>query len=72
MASEAQQISQTSASVADQKITRRHWWTVVTVSMLVSTAAVLIGTYKFQLGPAPVVLFPIIWAVVIGGIIGTQ
>ncbi|WP_254788104.1 DUF3100 domain-containing protein [Arthrobacter sp. ok909] len=35
-------------------------------------AAVLIGTYKFQLGPAPVVLFPIIWAVVLGGILGTQ
>ncbi|MGO4806884.1 DUF3100 domain-containing protein [Arthrobacter sp. 2MCAF15] len=40
--------------------------------MLVSVAAVLIGTYKFQLGPAPVVLFPIIWAVVLGGILGTQ
>lgn len=72
MASEARQISQTAASVADQQIGRRNWWTVVTVSMLVSAAAVLIGTYKFQLGPAPVVLFPIIWAVVIGGIIGTQ
>jgi uncharacterized membrane protein YiaA len=72
MASEAQLINQSAAAVPDQQITRRHWWTVVTVSMLVSVAAVLIGTYKFQLGPAPVVLFPIIWAVVLGGILGTQ
>ncbi|WP_427135064.1 DUF3100 domain-containing protein [Pseudarthrobacter sp. S9] len=35
-------------------------------------AAVLIGTHKFQMGPAAVVLFPIIWAVVIGGLVGTQ
>ncbi|MEV5052601.1 DUF3100 domain-containing protein [Arthrobacter sp. LAR12-1-1.1] len=72
MASEAQLINQSSAAVQDQQITRRNWWTVVTVSMLVSVTAVLIGTYKFQLGPAAVVLFPIIWAVVIGGIFGTQ
>lgn len=72
MASEAQLINQSSAAVLDQQITRRHWWTVVTLSMLVSVVAVLIGTYKFQLGPAPVVLFPIIWAVVLGGILGTQ
>ncbi|PVZ57953.1 DUF3100 domain-containing protein [Arthrobacter sp. H-02-3] len=72
MASEAQLINQPSAAAPDQQITRRHWWTVVAVSLLVSVAAVLIGTYKFQLGPAPVVLFPIIWAVVLGGILGTQ
>ena len=72
MASEAQLINQSSAAVLDQQITRRHWWTVVTLSMIVSVVAVLIGTYKFQLGPAPVVLFPIIWAVVLGGILGTQ
>lgn len=72
MASEARLINQSTTAVADQQITRRHWWTVVAVSMLVSVAAVLIGTYKFQLGPAPVVLFPIIWAVVLGGILGTQ
>lgn len=72
MASEAQLINQSPAAVPDQQITRRNWWTVVTVSMLVSVTAVLIGTYKFQLGPAPVVLFPIIWAVVLGGILGTQ
>ena len=72
MASEAQLINQPPAAVPDQQITRRNWWTVVTVSMLVSVTAVLIGTYKFQLGPAAVVLFPIIWAVVLGGILGTQ
>ena len=72
MASEAQLINQSTTAVPDHRITRRHWWTVVTLSMLVSVVAVLIGTHKFQLGPAPVVLFPIIWAVVLGGILGTQ
>ncbi|MGY2745041.1 DUF3100 domain-containing protein [Pseudarthrobacter sp. O4] len=72
MASETQLIDQTPGPVQEQQITRRHWWTVVAVSLLVSVAAVLIGTHKFQLGPAPVVLFPIIWAVVLGGILGTQ
>ncbi|WP_138414724.1 DUF3100 domain-containing protein [Sinomonas gamaensis] len=46
--------------------------TVIVVATLISVAAVLIGTYKLQLGPAALVLFPIIWAVIIGGIIGTQ
>lgn len=72
MASETQVIGQTSVPDRHQQITRGHWATVVVVSLLVSVAAVLIGTHKFQLGPAAVVLFPIIWAVVIGGIIGTQ
>ncbi|MET3921019.1 DUF3100 domain-containing protein [Arthrobacter sp. UYEF20] len=72
MASETQLIDQTPGPVQEPQITRRHWWTVVAVSLLVSVAAVLIGTHKFQLGPAPVVLFPIIWAVVLGGILGTQ
>lgn len=72
MASKTQVIGQTSVPDRHQQITRGHWATVVVVSLLVSVAAVLIGTHKFQLGPAAVVLFPIIWAVVIGGIIGTQ
>lgn len=72
MASDARLIAQTTAPGQDQKITRGHWLTVVVVSLVVSVAAVLIGTHKFQMGPAAVVLFPIIWAVVIGGIVGTQ
>lgn len=72
MASKTQVIGQTSVPDRHQQITRGHWATVVVLSLLVSVAAVLIGTHKFQLGPAAVVLFPIIWAVVIGGIIGTQ
>ncbi len=53
-------------------ITRGHWTTVIFLSVAVSAVSVLIGTVKIQLGPAAVVLFPIIWAVVIGAILGTQ
>ncbi len=53
-------------------ITRGHWVTVVSVSTAISLVAVLIGTLKFQMGPAALVLLPIIWAVIFGGIVGTQ
>ncbi|WP_125615816.1 DUF3100 domain-containing protein [Specibacter cremeus] len=54
------------------RITRGHWATVILLSVAVAVVSVLIGTVKIQLGPAAVVLFPIIWAVVIGAILGTQ
>ncbi|MDJ0357862.1 hypothetical protein [Paenarthrobacter sp. PH39-S1] len=41
-------------------ITRGHWTTVIILSVAVSAVTVLIGTVKIQLGPAAVVLFPII------------
>ncbi|GAA4381844.1 DUF3100 domain-containing protein [Paeniglutamicibacter cryotolerans] len=50
----------------------RNWTGIIAVSTLISIAAIAIGTHKFQLGPAALVLFPIIWAVVIGGIVGVQ
>ncbi|WP_434614349.1 DUF3100 domain-containing protein [Arthrobacter sp. A5] len=53
-------------------IARGHWTTVIVLSVAVSAVSVLIGTVKIQLGPAAVVLFPIIWAVVLGAILGTQ
>ncbi len=53
-------------------ISKGHWGTVVLLSLIISVVAVLIGTHKIQVGPAAIVLFPIIWAVVIGGLIGTQ
>ncbi|WP_107503952.1 DUF3100 domain-containing protein [Arthrobacter sp. ERGS1:01] len=63
-------ISQRGAAASP--ITGRHWGVVIGLSVALSIVAVLIGTVKFQLGPAAVVLLPIIWAVVIGGVIGTQ
>ncbi|WP_427016127.1 DUF3100 domain-containing protein [Pseudarthrobacter sp. P1] len=54
------------------RISRGHWTTVIALSVAVAVVSVLIGTVKIQLGPAAVVLFPIIWAVVIGAILGTQ
>lgn len=59
-------------SRAATPITGRHWAVVIALSVALSIVAVLIGTVKFQLGPAAVVLLPIIWAVVIGGVLGTQ
>ncbi|NUP73521.1 MAG: DUF3100 domain-containing protein [Sinomonas sp.] len=53
-------------------IGRGHWVAVIVISTVISVAAVLIGTYKLQLGPAALVLFPIIWAVIIGGVVGSQ
>lgn len=50
----------------------RNWISIIAISTLISVGAILIGTYKFQIGPAALVLFPIIWAVVIGGIVGVQ
>jgi hypothetical protein len=59
-------------SRAATPITGRHWAVVIALSVALSIVAVLIGTVQFQLGPAAVVLLPIIWAVVIGGVLGTQ
>lgn len=59
-------------SRAATPITGRHWAVVIALSVVLSIVAVLIGTVQFQLGPAAVVLLPIIWAVVIGGVLGTQ
>lgn len=50
----------------------RNWVGIIAVSTVISIAAIAIGTYKFQIGPAALVLFPIIWAVIIGGIVGVQ
>jgi hypothetical protein len=53
-------------------ITRRDWVTAVVLSTAISALAVLIGTHSFRIGSAAVVLVPIIWAVVFGGIVGVQ
>ena len=53
-------------------ITRRDWVTAVVLSTAISALAVLIGTHSFKIGTAAVVLVPIVWAVVFGGIVGVQ
>jgi hypothetical protein len=53
-------------------VTRRDWVTAVVLSTAISALAVLIGTHSFRIGTAAVVLVPIIWAVVFGGVVGVQ
>lgn len=55
-----------------QPITRANWITATVLSTVISVAAVLIGEHKFQVGPAAIALFPIIWAVLLGAIVGVQ
>lgn len=57
---------------ASAPITRSHWVSATVLSTIISVVAVLIGEHKFEVGPAAVALFPIIWAVLIGGIVGVQ
>ncbi|TWP35166.1 DUF3100 domain-containing protein [Leekyejoonella antrihumi] len=52
--------------------TSADWVTAVVLSTAISIAAVLIGEHSFHLGTAVIVLVPIIWAVLIGGLIGVQ
>ncbi|MDI3404190.1 DUF3100 domain-containing protein [Streptomyces cavernicola] len=46
--------------------------TATVLSTAISLVAVLIGEHTFEIGPAAIALFPIIWAVLIGGIVGVQ
>jgi Protein of unknown function (DUF3100) len=51
---------------------RRHWLISIGVSTALSLGAVLIGTHKIDVGKAAVVLMPIVWAVVLGAMVGLQ
>ncbi|MER7081403.1 Protein of unknown function [Saccharopolyspora kobensis] len=59
-------------TAAPGQITRAHWVTATVLSTAVSAIAVLIGEHKFDIGPAAIALFPIVWAVLIGAIVGVQ
>ncbi|MCX2750389.1 DUF3100 domain-containing protein [Arthrobacter sp. MI7-26] len=48
------------------------WLAMIAVSTVVCAAAITIGTHKFHLGPAAIVLMPILWTVLIGGFLGVQ
>ncbi|AUZ36749.1 DUF3100 domain-containing protein [Arthrobacter sp. PGP41] len=45
---------------------------MIALSTAVCAAAIMIGTHKFHLGPAAIVLMPILWTVLIGGFLGVQ
>lgn len=57
---------------AAPRITRRAWAASMLLTTVLSVVAVLIGTYEITLGPAAIVLFPLLWAVLIGGLVGLQ
>ncbi|GAA1276346.1 DUF3100 domain-containing protein [Arthrobacter pascens] len=48
------------------------WLTMIALSTAVCAVAITIGTHKFHLGPAAIVLMPILWTVLIGGFLGVQ
>ncbi|MBP1134640.1 hypothetical protein JOE31_000872 [Arthrobacter sp. PvP023] len=48
------------------------WLGMIALSTAVCAVAITIGTHKLQLGPAAIVLMPILWTVLIGGFLGVQ
>ncbi|MFE4544063.1 DUF3100 domain-containing protein [Arthrobacter sp. NPDC056727] len=48
------------------------WLAMIGISTAVCALAIMIGTHKFHLGPAAIVLMPILWTVLIGGFLGVQ
>ncbi|WP_017590060.1 DUF3100 domain-containing protein [Nocardiopsis ganjiahuensis] len=46
--------------------------TTIGVSVLVSVAAVMFGEHSFRVGPAAIVLFPVVWVVLMGAAVGLQ
>ena len=52
--------------------TLKSWIVSVGLGFAISLVAILIGEHTIKIGPAAIVLFPIIWAVLIGAIVGLQ
>ena len=48
------------------------WLAMIGISTAVCALAIMVGTHKFHLGPAAIVLMPILWTVLIGGFLGVQ
>jgi hypothetical protein len=48
------------------------WFAMIGLSTAICALAITIGTHKFHLGPAAIVLMPILWTVLIGGFLGVQ
>ncbi|MEE2568131.1 DUF3100 domain-containing protein [Pseudarthrobacter sp. J64] len=52
--------------------TARQWGSMILISTAACAAAILAGTHKIPLGNAAIVLMPVLWAVLIGAVIGVQ
>lgn len=52
--------------------TARQWGSMILLSTAVCAVAILAGTHKIPLGSAAIVLMPVLWAVLIGAVIGVQ
>lgn len=59
-------------TISGADIGPRHWVMSIGLSLAISLAAIAIGEHKIKVGPAAVVLFPIIWAVLLGAVVGLQ
>ena len=57
---------------APDRVGRGDWAATIGVSALVSVLAVLIGEHRFQVGTAAIVLFPLVWVVLLGALVGLQ
>lgn len=75
------QMTESSSSAASRGVavehpaerpTLKHWGISVGLGVAISLVAILIGEHTIKVGPAAIVLFPIIWAVLLGAVIGLQ
>ncbi|GAB3194564.1 DUF3100 domain-containing protein [Nesterenkonia suensis] len=57
---------------ARPRLSRRSWLAAMLLGVGVPATAVLIGTYEISVGLAAIVLFPLLWAVLIGAVVGLQ
>ncbi|MDE8667728.1 DUF3100 domain-containing protein [Pseudarthrobacter sp. H3Y2-7] len=48
------------------------WLAMIALPTAICAVAIMIGTHKFHLGPAAIVLMPILWTVLIAGFVGVQ
>ncbi|HET7657343.1 MAG TPA: DUF3100 domain-containing protein [Bacillales bacterium] len=53
-------------------LTTSNMWLILGCTLVISIIAELIGTFKFQVGPGVIVLFPLIWAIVLAGFVSLQ
>ncbi|RZU62286.1 DUF3100 domain-containing protein [Zhihengliuella halotolerans] len=52
--------------------TARQWGLMIVLSTAICVVAILLGTHKIEVGNAAIVLMPILWAVLLGAVIGVQ